>query len=361
MTTTITTIIVCPGRNGDRILHRGGDARQCGRCGFRFTIDAAGVGSNVFTRWLASRRGRPSNARGECPDDRTTDEAARRQGTAESIVTGPPVVNIHQVHRRPDSMITTDDENRPDDRFDAQGDAVEPEDTHDPRFASDPLTVRGTPRKNAPKCTPEEREERIEWIRGLVRLNFNAGDIKRMGARKWNLKRKTVQEYISFARERNRNSLDDSEDQMLADALSYWSKKQQMAEAKIKREREIESKTHATLEATNKEIDEIESELTPDNPQTDRLEILEMRRRSSITLIEHCRRATFSAEQTSQDSQREIDRLKGNHRPQKFARTTKDGQDVDRAAGDPVTMADCDREIRELADKLRARDKPSAN
>src|SRR5579872_4998985 len=110
-----------------------------------------------------------------------------------------------------DGWFSDDPTPQPD--FDEQGDPIEPDEPEppvapDPRFAGNPLTARGTPRRRAQKCSPEELGERVEWCRGLIRLNFSAGDIKRMAAKKWNVTRKTVQSYISFARQRNRSILD---------------------------------------------------------------------------------------------------------------------------------------------------------
>jgi len=256
------------------------------------------------------------------------------------------------------------DQSQPHPSFDEQGDPVEPDDPGDSlatvppdhRFIDNPLTARGTPRKIAPRCSPTELNERVEWCRGLIRLNFSAGDIKRLCAKKWNLKRKTIADYISYARQRNRSILDATEDQMLADSLAFWSKKQQHCEATIQRERELQARAVGTLQATEREIDQIEGERTAENPQTERLEILEMRKKTAVAIIDHARRAVFSAEQGSRDSQDRIDRLKGNFAPLKLARVTKDGADVDTPANpEPATLEDCDREIEELAKRLQQR------
>jgi hypothetical protein len=232
--------------------------------------------------------------------------------------------------------------------FDEQGDPIEPD---------EPESTAPTSRKNvAPRCTAEQLEERIEFVRSLIRLNFGVGDVKRMASKRFGVKRKTVQAYLSYARERNRSILDATEDQALADSLLYWSRKQQDCEATIQREKLLQAKSIEVLRSAEKEIDELETGRTPDNPQTERLEILEMRKRTAVKLIDHARRACFTSEQGSRDAQDRIDRLRGNLAPIKLARTTKAGDDIDDPTKrEPATVADANREIVELLGRIRSK------
>lgn len=74
-------IIHCPLCHSNVVLHRGSNARQCGTCGARFTIDAKGKSVNGFTQWLESRRKgkRGTRRTNERPPGRAEHSTARER------------------------------------------------------------------------------------------------------------------------------------------------------------------------------------------------------------------------------------------------------------------------------------------
>ena len=203
-------------------------------------------------------------------------------------------------------------------------------------------------------CSPEEWESRVEQTRGWIRLGFRDGEIKKKGSAEWGIKPRSVDKYLTSARKRNREYTGVPEDQNLAESLAYWTKKLQEHEILLQAEfrRYLDaSKTH---DKTAEEVSRIQ-ESGEATVSTERLEILEMRLENASKAITQARAGMWSHNQSSKDCRREIDRLLGVHAPIKHAETTKGGQDVNKPAGEPVTLKAADEEIAELLEKLRAR------
>ena len=223
----------------------------------------------------------------------------------------------------------------------------------DPRFADDPLTKDGKPRTRRKPLTKEEQEKLTEEIRMSLILDVNEGDIKRDVFKRWNLRPKRTQKYITRARRRNASSLAESPEDALASSIGYWGRLKRNAEARLQREEKIEGWANAALDRCEKDADALRERATKETPFTEQFEAIEMRRSNAIALREQARRAQFAASTSSKEAQREIDRLKGNiiHR---VARTDTKGKDIPEFT-EPTTPAAVDNEIKSLVEQLRNR------
>lgn len=222
------------------------------------------------------------------------------------------------------------------------------------RFKNDPTTARGTPRLKAARLLRGEADQLIEQIRGLLRLNFTKGDIKRH-VRQLREKRgvvplsnKTVEKYISHARKRNLQILDLNEDEALADSIALWSRKQQEAEAESGRAKEMLRRQETSYDAAEQERDEAETDAAR--------ELAEKSLQRIARVMEHLRRTITTAELTVQSCQDRIDRLRGNHAPVKIARTNTKGEDVDVPPPQPATVEKANDVLRDLVEKIKARE-----
>lgn len=217
-----------------------------------------------------------------------------------------------------------------------------------------PPDINEPKRFRIPKATPAEKHARIEEVRALLRINYHDGDIKRLCAHRWGTSGRYVEKYITWARQRNRETLETSEDENLAASLAYWSKMQQDAEASYEKEEKAYEVARGAYFYCEKQIQEIERGPQPDSKKEDVKQLLQ--RQAVATQMMKLSRATMVSAQTdSRSAQDRIDRLKGNFAPVKYAKTTKDGSDVAMPAAMPSTVEKVDDELQKLVDQLRGR------
>lgn len=181
------------------------------------------------------------------------------------------------------------------------------------------------PRKKSHRPTRDEIENRVNQIRKMLRMNMSDGDIKRALSKEWGIAKHNVLTFIRLARKRNASMLDPGEDQHLATSLAHWSRKQQEAEHTIQIERNSQEKARKSIDLAEAEIDNIGLS----GIGLERLEVLELRKKNAIKIMDHARRAIFSMSMFSKECQDRIDRLLGNYAPMKIARTKADGSDID--------------------------------
>lgn len=227
------------------------------------------------------------------------------------------------------------------------------------RLRDDPLTDLGKPRQIRRKLDKPKADQLVETIRRMLILDVNPGDIKRKIPTMPEFKGfrpRSIELYITIAKRRQHESIGESNDEALAKSLGYWSGKKQQAEARIQREQSIENLANRSLERCEKDFDDLRERVTEDSPLTERFEAIEIRRRNAIALREQARRTIFTSEMISKDAQREIDRLKGNHAPLKFAKTDSKGQDVPEPEPiEPMTQEAVKEELKGLVEQLRNR------
>ena len=232
-----------------------------------------------------------------------------------------------------------------------------------PRIGSAKKRAEGRRRK----LTPEKRKarnQRIEEVRTLMSLNYSDGDLKRMLAERWAkvlpdgtrkpMRPRSVEQYLTVARERQRELLGRPAPDARADSLDFWRRKQQEAQGRAAQGRE-------EMRLAQESIKKAEAVLDDHKAKDEAKEIAAIRLKAAVTRQDHARRTIWAAEQQVREDQGVIDKLLGNHAPVKLARTTPEGEAVDKPAAPEPEPTDPNKTIEDLAEQLRKRAQPSAN
>ena len=215
-----------------------------------------------------------------------------------------------------------------------------------------PTTKKGTARKRSPKCSPAEKEKRIELVRALLRAGYSDWDIRRKLAPIWQVRRCAVTRYITWGRRANRSALELTEDQQLGASLDFWNTKKQESEKAIAMSNVAVQKAEADYRACDAEIVKLDGD--PDAPgATERMEVLEMRRKSLLQRIKAANLSGWHARTESKEVQRDIDRILGTAAPRRILHGVAVAGSIQvEHTPLPVTLEENDREIEKLLGKL---------
>jgi len=205
-----------------------------------------------------------------------------------------------------------------------------------------------------------QQDQIIEAIRGLLRINQTKGDIVRMVVSNKNFgieSARQVGRYIRLARERNKQAIQRTEDEALADSIGLWSSKQRDAQQAV-------GKARQSIEYHTQRIRECEAII--DDPvlkgedKREKIEIALIQQKRSVQQLDDARRTIFSAERTIMECQDRIDRLLGNFAPVKVANTDSKGKDV-AVAIQPATVQEATNRVTGLLEQLKARSSGETN
>lgn len=205
-----------------------------------------------------------------------------------------------------------------------------------------------------------QQDQIIEAIRGLLRINQTKGDIVRMVVSNKNFgieSARQVGRYIRLARERNKQAIQRTEDEALADSIGLWSSKQRDAQQAV-------GKARQSIEYHTQRIRECEAII--DDPvlkgedKREKIEIALIQQQRSVQQLDDARRTIFSAERTIMECQDRIDRLLGNFAPVKVANTDSKGKDV-AVAIQPATVQEATNRVTGLLEQLKARSSKETN
>lgn len=163
------------------------------------------------------------------------------------------------------------------------------------------------PRSNGKRRTAEQKailNQRIEQVRGLLRLSVTRGEIKRMMSKAWGIKSRCVEPYLTEARKRNIEHIGPSEDDLLAQSLDYWAKKKQEFERESKKARDRIEQAETELEAANETLESafVSAEIAREANK---------RRTLSARILFEAHKTLERSESRSMDVQRTMDSLLG--------------------------------------------------
>lgn len=217
-----------------------------------------------------------------------------------------------------------------------------------------------------PRATKAEMDARIEQVRGMLILNMTKGDIKRKMRTEYGLKHGQTERYLRYARNRNLESIAKSEDEALSESMSYWSKKKQDAEIGLMRASRrldgYQAKDGRRIEGLVAKEARLLAQIDDSETSDEVREHLVIQLDRVLVAMDDARKSAYSCRMSSMDAQDRIDKVLGNYKPQRFARTTKDGKDVDKpAAAEPETVGKGDDEIERLAEVFRKREGLNTN
>lgn len=187
-----------------------------------------------------------------------------------------------------------------------------------PSWKYDPAKPNGG---RAPHSSREETERRIEIVRQMIVDGHNLGDIKRLQSLTWGVTARTVWQYITLARKRNKQSLRIAGDEACATSIEFWSrrKREAQADAATLREKiaEVERDEAAWLERLHAADDSVIESYT-----------LELSRLSKK--VDSLARRLQSAESREAKAHDRIDVILGTRAPTKVAITDAAGNDLPR-------------------------------
>lgn len=208
------------------------------------------------------------------------------------------------------------------------------------RFANDPITARGTPRKNARPATKEQVEERLAFARARMLAGATDGDIKRAMIRKYGIKGRSCEDYITVARRRIREYIEISPDNSAAAALAHYTKN--VLEFDVPCQLVM-----GRLMAAQKRLGGIDERLSDHTIDRDERTGLEDAREAVVREIDTLWKDYLKFKSIIDSSRKMIVDLTGAAAPTKVALTTAGGDDVLRAA-EPATPAAAEAEIATL-------------
>lgn len=199
----------------------------------------------------------------------------------------------------------------------------------------------------------KQKEDRIEQVRAMLRLGAPKSDIKKSLSVIWKVRPTTVEKYIPLARERNREVLEITEDDALADSISSWSKRLQDAARRMNAANRTAEDGVKHLEWIRDQMKAVseDSKLSTEYREAMIVKFMKMEAQA-IRQIESAQRTSQGADQSMILSQDRIDRLRGNYAPTKVAHTDSKGNDLPKTVPEPI---DPEKAINELAQKLRDR------
>jgi hypothetical protein len=174
-------------------------------------------------------------------------------------------------------------------------------------------------KRRLPRCTVEEREERIDYTRQLLVDGHNLSDIKRLLQKRYGLSGNGARLYVRHARKRNRASLHLKGDEAAVLSVTWWRQQQQQCSAEL-------ASLNAELQRyQEREIDiegMIDANLANESLQVEAARIAKK--------IDSVRRAVASARYRATKAQNAIDNILGNRAPTKLAITDSAGNDLPR-------------------------------
>lgn len=232
-----------------------------------------------------------------------------------------------------------------------------------PRNPYDPTPDREPPNPNAkyakgtgkPRRTAEDKailNQRIESVRSLLRLGMTSGDIRRAMAPVWNVKPKSVNRFIGFARKRNLEAIEESEDTLLAASIGWWMETKRNA-------MQTASKAAKRVEHAETEIEEATEVLNSDASDELRSEAVQ-RLKIAAKILDDARRTGYTARKEAMDCQDRYDKLLALGKPSKHALTDKHGNDVlplrSPPEPEPVSTEQTRKELESLFRAVNRRD-----
>lgn len=211
------------------------------------------------------------------------------------------------------------------------------------------------PRKRL-KMDPERQQyhnQIIETIRQMLRENWTTGDIKRAIRSQYDLKHRQCLVYLKHARERNVQLLDRTEDEVTAYSIGYWSRKQRDCGERIMHAKKRIQEAEREMETANAVI---ESE----NATQERKELAVEQLKISAKKLEDARKTIYSAEMMSSSYQDRLDRIlaPGKYNRRENAEVTKEGQNVNQPAPEPINNELQDRRVEEMLARLTGKAEP---